>query len=72
VLRADKVGLDRLEGVLLDHIDAHHRRCVDEYIDVDHRIPHARRIADVAGEEPAAVVMEAAPHDRRTHSFDNQ
>jgi hypothetical protein len=44
----------------LDCVDVRHRRGVDDDVHVGHRIPQARRVADVAGEEPAAVVVEAA------------
>ena len=37
-----------------------HRRGVDDDVDVGHRISQGPRVADVAGEELAAVVVEAA------------
>jgi hypothetical protein len=37
-----------------------HRRGVDDDVDVGHRIAQAVRIADVAGEEPAPIVVDAA------------
>jgi len=58
MLGAEHVGLDRLDGGELDHVDVLHRRGVDHDVDVGHRVAQAGRIADVAGEEAAAVVIE--------------
>ena len=57
MLGLEGVGLDRLDGVLLDHVDVPHRRGMHDDVDVGHRVPQAGRIADVASEEPTAVVV---------------
>ena len=61
MLGAEHVGLDRLEGVLLDHIDVLHRRGVDHDVDLCHRVSQAGRVADVAGEDLTVTLISMIP-----------
>ncbi len=57
VLRAEDVGLDRLERVVLAHRHLLERRGVDHHVDVLHRTVEAVAVAHVADEEPQLRVL---------------
>jgi len=59
MLGLEGVGLDRLDGVLLDHVDVPHRRGMHDDVDVGHRVPQAGCIAGVACEDLS--VIDAVP-----------